>query len=276
MFFVLSFLPLFAAFFLHNNGIFKSSLTMKMDPSDKNICTKLLYHNLAIAQECKFTSIDVDEEYNFKDTLEKTGVWKNYFFQSKDFRKIRFTHVDIESKVQYFSMLLHPHYHYDVPIFNFELIAYYKKNAVYTMNMVKMNNTGEYNKRYVMPFMNSKKSYPELKENMAVRLSNYSIFGNHISEAIMLGKFSEKHKSNMYENVVFPSFVEYLSIYLELIQNTRAIEEDALIHEIMQRHKLFDMKKAFIESQYEIRKFFDDKWYNSIVYNMFYETNIDE
>lgn len=276
MFFVLSFLPLFAAFFLHNNGIFKRSLTMKMDQFDKNICTKLLYHNLAIAQENNFTSIDVDENYNFKHTCENDGVWKNYFFQSKDFRKIRFTHVDIESKVQYFSVLLHPQYHYDVPIFNFELIAYYNKNAVYTMNMVKMNNTMEYNKRYVMPFMNSKKNYPELKENIAVRLSNYSIFGNHISEAIMLGKFSEKHKSNMYENVVFPSFMEYLSIYLELMKNSSYLTDDALVHEIMQRHKLFDMKKAFVESQYEIRKYFDDKWYNSIVYNMFYETNIDE
>lgn len=276
MFFVLSFLPLFAAFFLQNNGIFKSSLTMKMDPSDKNICTKLLYHNLVIAEECKCTSIDVDEDYNFKDTLEKNGVWKNYFFQSKDFRKIRFTHVDIESKVQYFSMLLQPHYHYNVPIFNFELIAYYNKNAVYTMNMVKMNNTVEYNKRYVMPFLDAKKNYPELKENMAVRLSNYSVFGNHISEAIMLGKFSEKHKSAMYENVVFPSFVEYLSIYLELMKTSSYLTDDVRIHEIMQRHNLFDMKKAFIESQYGIRKYFDEKWYNSMVYNMFYETNIDE
>jgi hypothetical protein len=249
---------------------------MKMDQSDKNICTKLLYHNLAIAQEHNFTSIDVDEPYMFKDTLEKDGIWKNYFFQSKDFRKIRFTHVDIESKVQYFSILLHPHFDYDVPIFNFELIAYYNKNAVYTMNMVKMDNTIEYNKRYVKPFMNVKKMYPELKENIAVRLSNYSVFGNHISEAILLGKFSQRVKPGIYENVVFPSFVEYLSIYLELIQNANIVEEDARIHEIMQRHKLFDMKKAFVESQYEIRKYFDDKWYNSIVYNMFYETNVDE
>ena len=144
------------------------------------------------------------------------------------------------------------------------------------MNMVKMDNTMEYNKRYVQPFMNAKKSYPELKENIAVRLSNYSVFGNHISEAILLGKFSQRVKPGIYENVVFPSFAEYLSIYLELIQNANIVEEDARIHEIMQRHKLFDMKKAFVESQYEIRKYFDDKWYNSIVYNMFYETNVDE
>lgn len=272
MFFILSFLPLFAAFFVNNP--LKSSLWMKNDHFDKQICTKLLYHTLAIAQERNFASIDTDEENTFKNTAENDGIWKNYFFHSKDFRKVRFTHVDIESKLQYFSILLHPHYDYDAPIFNFELIAYKNKNVVYTMNMVKMNNTLEYNEKYVHPFMSTKKKYPELKENIAVRLSNYSVFGNHISEAILLGKFAKKQ--DVYENIVYPSFKEYLSIYLGLIDNATYIDNNVIIHEIMQRHKLFDMKKAFVESQYEIRNFFDNKWYKSIVYNVFYDTEVDE
>lgn len=36
------------------------------------------------------------------------------------------------------------------------------------------------------------------------------------------------------------------------------------------------MKKAFVESQYDMRKYFDDKWYNSMLYDFFYDLHLDD
>jgi hypothetical protein len=176
---------------------------------------------------------------------------------------------------------MHPNYHYDIPIFNFEVILYNNEKTVYTLNMVKMDKSKIYDEKYVKPFMRIKSKYPELHENAAVKLSGYTIFGNYISEAILLGKFIHKKQDldstcEIYNNTVVPSFTEYIATYLEFFEKPIKIHSLDEIENIKNRHKLFDMKKAFVESRYDIRKCFQEDWYRSMLYDFFYELEKEE
>ena len=131
-------------------------------------------------------------------------------------------------------------------------------------NCLKMDITKSYNDRYVIPFIDTKKKYPELKENIAIRMSNYSIFGNYISEAILLGNLVQKNEDNdklesVYNNVIFPSFEDFIGIYFGLFENVSLLHNDDIIN-IKNRHKLFDMKKAFM----------------SMLYDFFYDLTLDD
>jgi len=277
--------PFLTAFFYNGNNIRSivstpRTLNMYLKDYDNAPFLNLLNYNLGITKKLNFTPVSIDEKFMTETTDNGFGILRNYCFSSKEFRKVRFTYLDMKSKIQYFGMVLHPAYNHDIPILNFELISYNNEKIVYIMNMVKMDNTKSYNDRYVVPFVDTKKKYPELKENIAIRMSNYSIFGNYISEAILLGNFVQKNEDNdklesIYNNVIFPSFEDFIGIYFGLFENATVIENDEIIN-IKNRHKLFDMKKAFVESRYDIRKYFDDKWYMSMVYDFFYDLKMDE
>ena len=284
MFFLLLLcLPFLTAFFYNGNNIrsivsTQHTLNMYLKDYDNAPFLNLLNYNLGITKKLNFTPLSIDEKFMTEKIHNGFGILRNYCFSSKEFRKVRFTYLDVKSKIQYFGMVLHPDYHYDLPILNFELISYNNEKIVYIMNMVKMDNTKSYNDRYVVPFMNAKTKYPDLKENIAIRMSNYSIFGNYISEAILLGNFVQKNEDSeklesVYNNVIFPSFEDFIGIYFGLFENASLLHNDDLIN-IKNRHKLFDMKKAFVESRYDIRKYFDDKWYMSMVYDFFYDLKI--
>jgi hypothetical protein len=281
--------PFLTAFFYNGNNIRNNIRTsvstqhtwnMYLKDYDNTPFLNLLNYNLEITKKLNFTPVSIDEKFMTEKTDNGFGILRNYCFQSKEFRKVRFTYLDMKSKVQYFGLVLHPDYHYDVPILNFELISYNNEKIVYIMNMVKMDNTKTYNDQYVVPFIDAKKKYPELKENLAIKMSNYSIFGNYISEAILLGNFVQKNKDldkieNIYNNIVFPSFEDFIGIYFGLFENATFLNNDDLVN-IKNRHKLFDMKKAFVESRYDIRKYFDDKWYMSMLYDFFYDLKMDD
>lgn len=287
MFLLLLFLPFLTGFLYNgNNGnnykhiIKPHSVSMYLKDYDNTPFLNLLNYNLEITKKYNFTPVSIDEKFMTEKTDNGFGILRNYCFQSKEFRKVRFTYLDMKSKVQYFGLVLHPDYHYDVPILNFELISYNNEKIVYIMNMVKMDNTKTYNDQYVVPFIDAKKKYPELKENLAIKMSNYSIFGNYISEAILIGNFVQKNKDldkieNIYNNIVFPSFEDFIGIYFGLFENASLMYNDDLVN-IKNRHKLFDMKKAFVESRYDIRKYFDDKWYMSMLYDFFYDLKMDD
>lgn len=284
----ITFLPLLTTFFNgfnnFNNKIRlpnKHNLNMNYDNTP---FINLLNYNLQITNKLNFTPRFIDENFITKKTNKHSGIIHNYCFKNDYFRKFRFTYLNVSSKIQYFGLVLHPIYNYDVPILNFELISYNNEKIVYMMNMIKMDNTKHYNDRYVTPFLTLKKKYPELKENLAVKMTNYTIFGNYISEAIMLGKFVQKTNNNynevtkidnIYNNIIFPSFEDYLNLYFDLVYNSTFVNNNELTN-IKNRHKLFDMKKAFTESKYEIRKYFDDKWYNSMLYDFFYDLSFDD
>jgi hypothetical protein len=278
---VLLFLPFMSGFLnIHKNIIKPPFISMYLKDYDNTPFLNLLNYNLEITKKLNFTPVSIDEKFMTEKTNKGFGILRNYCFQNKDFRKVRFTYLDVKSKIQYFGLVLHPEYHSDAPILNFELISYNNEKIVYIMNMVKMDNTKSYNDQYVVPFINAKKKYPVLKENMAIRMSNYSIFGNHISEAILLGNFAQKNNDiekleNIYNNIIFPSFEEYIQIYFGLFENMATLNNNEVIN-VKHRHKLFDMKKAFVESRYDIRKYFDDKWYMSMLYDFFYELKLDE
>lgn len=287
MFLLLLFLPFLTGFLyngnhrIRNNNVVKqNSITMYLKDFDNTPFLNLLNYNLEITKNLNFTPVSIDEKFMTEKTDNGFGILRNYCFQSKEFRKVRFTYLDMKSKIQYFGLVLHPECDYDAPILNFELISYNNEKIVYIMNMVKMDNTKSYNDRYVVPFIETKQKYPVLKENLAIKMSNYSIFGNYISEAILLGNFVQKNKDkekleNIYNQIVFPSFEDYLQIYFGLFENTTILNSNDIIN-VKNRHKLFDMKKAFVESRYDIRNYFDDKWYVSMLYDFFYDLKLDE
>ena len=253
---------------------------MKLSMLDYNPFVKLLDYNLDLTKYLNLQPMHIDKQFERGNLINDSGVIYNYCYSNKDFRKVRFTYLDGKTKFQYFGLVLHPIYNYDMPIFNFEVILYNNDKTVYTLNMIKMDNSKKYNEKYVKPFMNCKKTYPDLQENMAVKLSGYKIFGNYISEAILLGKFTHKQKdinatNEIYDNIIIPSFTEYISIYLDLIKDALYINSVEEIESIKNRHKLFDMKKAFVESRYDIRKCFNDDWYRSMVYDFFYELELE-
>ncbi len=239
---------------------------------------KLLDYNLELTKNLELKTIQIDERFEKGNTKNDSGMIYNYCFTNKHFRKVRFTYFDGNSKFQYFGLVFHPIYNYDAPIFNFEIILCNNEKTVYTLNMVKMDNSKIYNEKYVKPFMKIKNKYPELKENLAVRLSGYNVFGNFISEAILLGKFMHNNNNKkinstdeIYNNIVIPSFKEYLSTYLDFFDKPIYINLKEEVENIKNRQKLFDLKKAFVESRYDIRKCFDDEWYNAMLYDFFYE-----
>jgi hypothetical protein len=241
-----------------------------------NYFLKLLDYNLELTKNLELKTMHIDERFQKGNTSNDSGMIYNYCFSNQYFRKVRFTYFDGNSKFQYFGIVFHPIYNYDIPIFNFEVILCNNEKTVYTLNMVKMDNSKIYNEKYVKPFMKIKKKYPELRENTAVRMSGYKIFGNFISEAILLGKFTHKktsldNTSNVYNNIVIPSFTEYLTTYLEFFNKPIFIKLEDEVENIKNRHKLFDMKKAFVESRYDIRKCFDEEWYRAMLYDFFYE-----
>lgn len=262
--------------FYSNNYLQKTKLSMT---TDKNEFIKILDYNLDLTKKLELKTMRIDERFEKGNLINDSGMIYNYCYNSKDFRKVRFTYLDGNSKFQYFGLVLHPIYEYDVPIFNFEVILYNNEKTVYTLNMIKMENTNSYNEKYVKPFISTKKKYPELKENLAVKLSGYNVFGNYISESILLGKFTHKtkdtNKTNLYDNIIIPSFKEYITIYLDLIKDAKLVTSKEELENIKNRHKLFDMKKAFVESRYDIRKCFDDEWYRAMLYDFFYELEPD-
>jgi hypothetical protein len=282
-------LPLFTSLFysgFNNKIIYSYKKYLNMNSFDNTPFVNLLNYNFEITKKLNFTPVSIHENFITKKTIKDSGILHNYCFSNKYFRKFRFTYIDVGSKNQYFGLVLHPIYKCDAPILNFELISYNNEKIVFMMNMIKMDNTKHYNDRYVSPFLTFKKKYPELKENLAVKMTNYTILGNYISEAILLGKFTQKNNNfdkldNIYNNIIFSSFEDYLNIYFHLIYNITQINNNDLTNNndlinIKNRHKLFDMKKAFTESKYEIRKYFDDKWYNSMLYDFFYDLSFDD
>jgi len=284
MLLLLLFLPLLTAFFYNGNHNMKHHhyVGMYLKDYDNTPFLNLLNYNLDFTKKLNFTPLSINEKFISEKPHNGFGILRNYCFSNKNFRKARYTYLDIKSKVQYFSVVLHPVYNMDIPILNFELISYNNEKIVYIMNMVKMDNTKKYNDKYVFPFIQAKKKYPELKENFAIKMSNYSIFGNYISEAILLGNFVQKNKDvetieNIYNNIVFPSFEDYINIYFDLVQQYENMNiTNNELNNVKHRHKLFDMKKAFVESRYDIRKYFDDKWYMSMLYDFFYDLKLDE
>ena len=258
------------------NICINKALTMSND----NPFVKLLIYNVELTNKLGLKQMHINEIFEKRNLTNGDGTIYNYCYNNTNFRKVRFTYLDGNSNIQYFGLVLHPIYNYDIPIFNFEVILYNNKKTVYTLNMIKMKKSDEYNEKYVKPFMICKKKYPQLKENIAVKVSGYNVLGNYISESILLGKFIHDNKDmnsidDIYDNIVIPSFREYIDIYLNLIKSANNINVSEEIENIKNRHKLFDMKKAFVESRYDIRKYFDDEWYRSMLYDFFYELKSD-
>jgi hypothetical protein len=247
---------------------------------NKNPFLKLLDYNLELTKKLEMTPVNMDEKFIEKKAIDDSCTLYNYCFENKDFRKARFTYFDGDSKYQYFGMVLHPRYNYEIPIFNFEIILYNNDKLVYTLNMVKMENCKLYNEKYVKPFMKIKEKYPDLKENLAVKLSGYNVMGNYISEAILIGRFFLKNKDEktideIYNNIVISSYTDYILTYLDFFDKPVHVNSINELENIKNRHKLFDMKKAFVESSYDIRKCFEDEWYRDMLYNFFYKLEIE-
>lgn len=260
----------------HINRFKTSNVKIFMNDNPKNYFSQILDYNLEVTKKLGLNTVDIDERFIKDYTKDGSGTIQNYCFSNNYFRKVRFTYLDDNPKYQYFGLVMHPNYNYDIPIFNFEVILYNNEKTVYTLNMVKMDKSKIYNEKYVKPFMKIKNKYPELHENAAVKLSGYTIFGNHISEAILLGKFIHNKPDvnsvpEIYNSIVIPSFTEYISTYLDFFEKPIKIHLLDEIENIKNRHKLFDMKKAFVESRYDIRKCFQEDWYRSMLYDFFYE-----
>lgn len=253
-----------------------------MNNDDNKYFLQLLNYNLDLTNKLELTPVKIESTFEKINTTKNNGYLYNYCYTSEKIRKMRFTYFDCKSKYQYFGLVIHPSYNYDIPIFNFEVILYNNEKIVCTLNMVKMDNSKKYNKKYVHPFMKIKSKYPELKENMAVKLSGYNIFGNYISEAILLGKFVHKNankdvndeiymKEKIYNDIIIQSFIDYMTCYIDFFDNPNLINKLDELENIKDRHKLFDMKKAFVETKYDIRKCFDETLYKSMLYNFFYK-----
>jgi hypothetical protein len=280
---LISVLPFITTSFYSNGNNIHSKTNVqkiKLLMTNDNVFLKLLDYNLNLTKKLELKSMRIDERFEKGNMTNDAGMIYNYCYSNKDFRKVRFTYLDGKSKIQYFGLVLHPIYDYDIPIFNFEVILYNNDKTVYTLNMIKMDNSNDYNEKYVKPFITTKKKYPQLKENLAVKLSGYNVFGNYISESILLGKFIHKHKdidsiNEIYNDIIIPSFTEYMEIYLDLIKSTNRVITSKELENIKSRHKLFDMKKAFVESRYDIRNCFDDEWYRAMLYDFFYELEPD-
>lgn len=274
--------------FMNNNN--HNNINNANINNDKKYFLQLLDYNLELTKKLDLTPVKIEEPYEKLNTTDNSGVLYNYCYSNDKFRKVRFTYFDGDSQYQYFSIVIHPIYNYDIPIFNFEVILYNDEKIVYTLNMVKMAKSNIYNEKYVKPFMRIKNKYPELKENIAVRMSGYTIMGNYISEAILLGKFVHKSKDtgellkltdevymkeNIYEKIIMPSFTKYLTTYLDFFDCPIFIHITEEVENIKNRHRIFDMKKAFVESKYDIRKCFDEKTYRNMLYNFFYKLETD-
>lgn len=239
---------------------------------------QFLNEQINLSEKLEWVPKYMEDKFIIGKTLNNDGMIYNYCFQDKNFRKARFTYFNGKSKFQYFGLVLHPNYHYDIPIFNFELLLRNNESLVYTLNMIKIDNHKIYDEKYEKPFMKIKQKYPDLQENMAVKLSGYNVLGNQISKAILLGKFNVKNKdepniAKIYNDIVFSSYKEYLTSYLGFFDRPIKITSTnkEMLENIREKHQLFDMKKAFVESKYDIRKCFDDEWYRSMLYDFFYD-----
>lgn len=208
------------------------------------------------------TELYIPMKYSLHPTIKTDGILTTSVYSNSLFRKVRISHLEMPSYngSQMLSIIYYPELCYDIPILQFEMICFENKKSNVILNMVKMENSKDYNTKYVEPFMQYKKSAKTLNGDFFFRVSKYMLFDNFISEAVLVGLF--KDPETMIHNIML-LHDKYMDTYIEIAKNQSANISNT--NYIKSKHELFDKTKYNLEVKSPYSKYFDKEWYISFL-----------
>jgi 15,16-dihydrobiliverdin:ferredoxin oxidoreductase len=243
----------FSLFYLFNFVKFTQNPEFKFN--DNYLFDKISKLHLKILNESNFEEMYVKLDFRNKESKINNGVIQNYYFKNNYFRKVRLSYFKSDN-VQTFSSIWYPSYDYDIPILTLDLVNLGNDKSILFLNLIEMYNNDVYHIKYIHPLLEIKKNYTKFNinyKNLSIFLMNNS---KYLSKSLLYGNLNKIETDNLLSEILEKYYTKYLNYFLKKPIDRYYIEN---------KHIEYNNVRKKYESNFLIKKYFDNDWYDRLM-----------
>jgi hypothetical protein len=240
----------FSLIYLFNLAKFISNERFKFN--DNYLFNQTSNLHLKILNETKFEELYVKLDFQEKISNKKNAVIQNYYFKNSNFRKVRLTYFKSDDR-QMFNSIWYPSYDYECPILTIDFVNFDKDTSIFLLNFIEIYDNDNYKKTYTNPFLEIKKNYTILNENLSIYLLP---FNKILSKSFLYGNLNRTETDNILPEILQKYIKKYLSFFLKKPVNRYFIEE---------KHRDYNDFRKIIDLNFLPKNYFDYEWYSRFV-----------
>jgi 15,16-dihydrobiliverdin:ferredoxin oxidoreductase len=237
-----------------------------VDPSKKLSYMPMFLEQLELIKSMGMTQVPVEDEFVCQTSTAKPARIGSLQFQNEHFRKVRMTYFDAGDNVQVFNTLWYPSYEYDLPLLGVDLISLGKSRVLSVIDMQPLHPSNEYSDKYISQLSPIKAKYPDLHGILSGKIYDDTSF---FSKNMLFGRFTDESKL---DNVVLPSFKDYLQKYVSMMDNAVPDTSEEAMAVVKSRQQQYDTYSAQKDPAVGLfDSYFGKTWSESYVHDFLFE-----
>jgi 15,16-dihydrobiliverdin:ferredoxin oxidoreductase len=230
-----------------------------------------MQETLRALREPGFEVLPVEDKFLLQTNEARGAKIVNMAFQSKVFRKIRLTYLDVGDKAQAFNAMFYPSYEYDLPMLGIDLISLGRKRIIAGIDFQPLYKTDDYNAKYIDVLTPIRAKYENLQDEHSGKIYDDSTF---FSDNMLLGHFSDEAKA---DSEIIPASNEYLHAYLELAKTAVPDDSESGMAAVRERQARYDEYNAEKDPAIGFfNAYLGKEWSESFVHDFLFELSREQ
>jgi len=176
-------------------------------------------------------------EYRISERGRCPATIQSCCYQCPELRKIRYTYIDAGKTSQIFNSVIYPSHHYELPLLGIDFLSFGQVKNLIVMDFQPLFQDRPYLEKYIYPLKALHDQYPDLCQNLEMKFYDAN---QYFSKYLLFAKTD----AETVKTRVFEAFKDYLTLYWQLLDAAKPLDDPAEIQRIVQAQKDYDRYSA--------------------------------
>lgn len=207
-------------------------------------------------------------EMKVSDRGRNHATIRSWCYQCPQLRKIRYTYIDAGESAQIFNSVIYPSHNYDLPLLGVDFLSFGKVKNLIVLDFQPLFPDENYQQKYIHPLKALRDRYPDLSQDLEMKFYDAN---RYFSKYLLFAKTDAQTVSTR----VFSAFKDYLSLYWEMLDSAKPLDNDLEIGRIVRAQKDYDQYSADRDPASGLfSSYFGHAWSEKFLYEFLFEDAI--